>query len=115
MSDVAQPAQEPQAVQLLLKNFTPPAPGEGMVFRDVTYFIGPEIGRGSFGVVHECRDSWGNELAAKVPLPHGPMDQTINPARSDRVLYSNHQGQRSQAKTVKLNVQKGRAQKPLRK
>ena len=62
-------------VQLPLKNFTPPAPGEGILFREVTYFIGAEIGRGSFGVVHECRDSWGNELAAKVLLPrHQPYE-----------------------------------------
>jgi serine/threonine protein kinase len=69
MSDAAQPAPQPQAVQLPLKNFTPPAHGEGIVFREVTYFIGAEIGRGGFGVVHESTDSWGNELAAKVLLP----------------------------------------------
>ena len=69
MSETAQPVPEPQVEQLSLKNFTPPAPGEGIVFREVTYFIGPEIGKGSFGIVHECKDSWGNELAAKVLLP----------------------------------------------
>jgi serine/threonine-protein kinase len=69
MNDTAQPAPQPEAAQLTLKNFTPPAAGEGIVYRDVTYFIGPEIGRGSFGVVHECTDSWGNDLAAKVLLP----------------------------------------------
>ena len=59
----------PQPQQLAFKNFTPPAPGEGMTYREVTYFIGREIGKGAFGVVYECTDSWGNELAAKVLLP----------------------------------------------
>lgn len=59
----------PQPQQLAFKNFTPPAPGEGMTYREVTYFIGREIGKGTFGVVYECTDSWGNELAAKVLLP----------------------------------------------
>jgi len=59
--------QEPE--QLVFKNFTPPSLGEAIEYRDVTYFIGQEIGRGSFGVVYECTDSWRNELAAKILLP----------------------------------------------
>jgi len=55
--------------QLTFKNFTLPGFGEGMTYGDVTYFIGREIGKGAFGVVYECTDSWGNELAAKVLLP----------------------------------------------
>jgi serine/threonine protein kinase len=59
----------PQPQQLAFKNFTPPVPGEGITYHEVTYFIGREIGKGAFGVVYECTDSWGNELAAKVLLP----------------------------------------------
>jgi len=58
-----------QKKQLVFKNFTLPTPGEAVELRDVTYFIGKEIGRGGFGIVYECVDSWGNELAAKILLP----------------------------------------------
>lgn len=36
-----------------------------------TYTIGSRIGEGSFGVVFNCSDVWGNELAAKVLKPNG--------------------------------------------
>lgn len=36
-----------------------------------TYTIGQRIGEGGFGVVFECKDVWGNELAAKVLKPNG--------------------------------------------
>ncbi len=62
-----EPAEQPQ--QLTFKSFTLPQHGEAIQFRDVTYFIGDEIGHGVFGVVYECGDSWGNKLAAKVLLP----------------------------------------------
>jgi len=55
--------------QLVFKNFTRPFPGEAIMHDEVTYFMGPELGRGAFGIVYECTDSWGNELAAKVLLP----------------------------------------------
>jgi len=63
MTDTHQPEQ------LQFKNFTPPSLGEGIEYRNVTYILGPEIGRGSFGAVYECVDSWGNQLAAKVLVP----------------------------------------------
>ena len=55
---------------------TPPAPfispstGEVITCRNIQYFIGQQIGSGAFGAVYDCRDEWGNELAAKVLLPH---------------------------------------------
>jgi eukaryotic-like serine/threonine-protein kinase len=36
-----------------------------------TYTIGNHIGEGGFGVVFDCSDVWGNELAAKVLKPNG--------------------------------------------
>lgn len=45
------------------------------MFGDVMYFIGAEIGKGAFGTVYECTDTWGNELAAKVLSPRNqPYD-----------------------------------------
>ena len=36
-----------------------------------TYEIGNKIGEGNFGIVYECRDIWGNDLAVKVLKPKG--------------------------------------------
>ena len=36
-----------------------------------TYTIGDKIGEGNFGIVYECRDIWGNDLAVKVLKPKG--------------------------------------------
>lgn len=61
---------EENAQQLPLKMFIPPTPGEGISSsRGIDYRIGKRIGKGSFGVVYECVDDWGNQLAAKVFLP----------------------------------------------
>ena len=51
------------------KKFTPPSTGEVITCRNTRYFIGGQIGSGAFGKVFDCRDEWGNELAAKVLLP----------------------------------------------
>lgn len=60
---------EENAQQLPLKLFCPPTPGEGISSGRGHYRIGKPIGKGSFGVVYECLDDWGNQLAAKVFLP----------------------------------------------
>ena len=68
--NLEQKNQQPEQVQLPLKMFTPPTLGEGIISnRGVCYIIGKELGRGSFGVVYEATDDWGNTLAAKVLLP----------------------------------------------
>ncbi len=56
--------------------FTPPVKGERILSNATgnTYWIGDTIGEGSFGVVYECSDSWGNELAVKVLKPRGTYD-----------------------------------------
>ena len=51
------------------KKFTPPSAGEVITCKNIRYFIGGQIGSGAFGNVFDCRDEWGNELAAKVLLP----------------------------------------------
>ena len=49
--------------------FIPPSTGEVITCGNIRYFIGQQIGSGAFGAVYDCRDEWGNELAAKVLLP----------------------------------------------
>ena len=51
------------------KTFVPPSLGERIICRNTWYFIGEQIGSGVFSSVFDCRDEWGNELAAKVLLP----------------------------------------------
>lgn len=71
MSDQAKPP-EAQQVELPLRNFTPPSPGEVIISEGTgtPYTIGNYIGEGSFGMVYACSDSWGNDLAAKVLKPN---------------------------------------------
>ena len=53
------------------KMFTPPIPGEKIISpRQISYWIGNEIGGGSFGIVFDCSDDWSNTLAAKVLVPN---------------------------------------------
>jgi serine/threonine protein kinase len=54
--------------------FLPPIPGETISHNNRLFTIGIEIGRGSFGIVYEYFDNWGNELAAKVFLPYPNRD-----------------------------------------
>jgi serine/threonine-protein kinase len=64
-----------------------PARGE-MITSDrsgVSYMIGQQIGEGHFGVVYECSDSWGNELAAKVLKPIGTYDEVRAKAEAEFV------------------------------
>ena len=57
--------------------FTPPVAGESITSTstDNTYRIGSIIGEGSFGVVYECTDAWGNPLAVKILKPLGTYEQ----------------------------------------
>ncbi len=49
-----------------------------------TYTIGSRIGEGNFGVVFNCSDVWGNELAAKVLKSNGgDFDAVEEKARSE--------------------------------
>lgn len=47
--------------------FTPPRLGERVTstLTGHTYRFGAVIGEGAFGIVYQCEDIWGNELAAK--------------------------------------------------
>jgi eukaryotic-like serine/threonine-protein kinase len=45
-----------------------------------TYTIGERIGEGNFGVVYDCTDVWGNDLAAKVLKPTGGTYQEVRTA-----------------------------------
>ena len=60
--------QDAESIQL-----TYPKKGESIVCNQTsnTYIIGDPIGEGNFGVVYECSDAWGNDLAVKVLKPKG--------------------------------------------
>lgn len=45
--------------------------------------MGAQIGEGSFGVVYECKDVWGNELAAKVLKPVGTYEKVRASAEAE--------------------------------
>ena len=57
--------------------FAPLKAGEEIECDGLRYFIGEQIGKGAFGAVFDCRDEWGNELAAKVLLPRNQPYETI--------------------------------------
>lgn len=61
------------------RTFIPPSEGERIVFNNITYFIGRQLGVGAFATVYECHDEWGNELAAKVI---GPQSGTYEQVRA---------------------------------
>ena len=52
------------------REFVPPSDGDEIECNGIYYFIGEKIGHGAFGDVFDCLDEWGNELVAKVLLPH---------------------------------------------
>ncbi len=54
-----------------------PLPGETVTSQQTgnTYVIGDRIGEGNFSIVYSCRDTWNNELAAKVLKPHGTYEK----------------------------------------
>lgn len=56
--------------------FRPPATGEVITALRTgnTYTIGERIGEGAFGVVFECIDTWGSDLAVKVLKPNGSYE-----------------------------------------
>ena len=67
-----------QELQLpVSRTFVPPRPGEVIKCDGVRYFIGQTIGQGAFGAVFDCRDEWGNELAAKVLLPQNRSYEAV--------------------------------------
>ena len=47
-----------------------PTHGEQIFHRGRVYVLGEEIGQGHFGRVYACSDRWGNDLVAKVLVPH---------------------------------------------
>jgi serine/threonine-protein kinase len=56
---------------------TPPTEGE-VITSEATgnsYTMGGKIGEGHFGMVYECFDTWGNDLAAKVMKPLAPYEK----------------------------------------
>lgn len=71
--------------QQLLKMIVPPALGEVITSlkTGITYTIGEKIGEGHFGVVFECSDIWGNELAAKVLKPLDTYDAVKSKAEQE--------------------------------
>lgn len=68
--------KSPEPQQELLKIVVPPTPGEVITSLRTrnTFKIGNPIGEGNFGMVYECSDVWGNELAAKVLKPLGTYE-----------------------------------------
>ncbi|HNC91252.1 MAG TPA: protein kinase [Anaerolineales bacterium] len=87
---IEQPAALPDGEALLptgtqevsVPVFTLPVEGESITstFTGNTYRIGPVIGEGSFGVVYECTDTWGNPLAVKILKPLGTYEQVRDSA-----------------------------------
>ncbi len=59
------------------RKFVPPSTNEAIEYKGVQYYIGEQIGKGAFGAVFDCRDEWGNELAAKVLLPRNRPYETV--------------------------------------
>ena len=59
------------------RTFVPPRTGEKIECNGIGYFIGQKIGEGAFGAVFDCRDEWGNELAAKVLLPQNRSYEAV--------------------------------------
>ncbi len=59
------------------RTFVPPSNDEVIEYLGVQYYIGERIGLGAFGAVFDCRDEWGNELAAKVLLPQNRSYETV--------------------------------------
>lgn len=66
---------------ILPPTFRFPRLGERILCQDNEYVITGVLGQGAFGLVYECSDSWGNELAAKVLHPLG--DRTYEQVRTE--------------------------------
>jgi serine/threonine protein kinase len=64
-------------IVVAIKPIVPPSPGEVITSEatGTTYTMGQRIGEGNFGVVFECSDGWGNNLAAKVLKPTRPYEE----------------------------------------
>src|SRR5438876_4808085 len=76
------------------KTVVPPSPGEVIISEatGTTYTMGQPIGEGYFGLVFECSDGWGNNLAAKVLKATRPYEQLKVSALSElqRLLDMRH-------------------------
>lgn len=58
------------------RSFQPPSKGESVLVDGKYYFLGEQIGTGSFGAVFECTDEWSNPLVAKILFPRDrPYDE----------------------------------------
>lgn len=67
------------------KVVVPPAPGEVITSLATgnTYTMGHQIGEGYFGLVFNCVDIWGNDMAAKVLKPIGTYEKIKNLAEAE--------------------------------
>lgn len=70
------PVPPPPPPVAVTKRVIPPKLGEVITASGTenTYTMGPPIGEGHFGVVFSCRDTWENELAAKILKPLGSYE-----------------------------------------
>ncbi|MBN2725392.1 MAG: protein kinase [Deltaproteobacteria bacterium] len=58
-----------------MNNYSPPLT---ISHFDNVYNMGPEIGRGGYGIVYECTDAWQNDLVAKQIIPlSGDTQETV--------------------------------------
>ena len=71
-----------------------PVPGKSISSSSTgnTYTIGSPIGEGYFGVVYNCSDDWGNDLAVKVLKPIYPYNKLKENAEGEfhRLLELRH-------------------------
>ena len=67
------------------KSVVPPASGEVIESKATgnTYIMGEWIGEGYFGLVFDCVDTWGNQLAAKVLKPLRTYEEIRASAQSE--------------------------------
>jgi eukaryotic-like serine/threonine-protein kinase len=82
IEETLQEAAAPVVAESEVPRFIPPEIGELIVSTDTgnTYRIGSQIGEGNFGVVHQCTDTWKNELAVKILKPSGTYEQVRDSA-----------------------------------
>jgi serine/threonine-protein kinase len=87
------PSADPR--QMEIPTFTLPTVGEVITAERTghTYRIGEQIGQGAFGIVYECVDDWGNELAVKILRPRGLPYEDVRAnavGEIDRLHYLRH-------------------------
>ena len=93
MNDIP-PVSKPTEAQDIRISASPPDEGEQItcVQNNNTYTIGQVIGEGGFGVVYNCSDQWGNNLAVKVLKPIGTYEAVKEKAAQEfeRLLVLRH-------------------------